>query len=384
MKFNGFTYSDEYNRMSPREMFGAYVQNLSYPRLTFDVALDPGVTAVHKLRVTQPNGTVLELENADGVFDLATPPQGNFMDGSYQPGVPIAQAGTYRWAYTVTDSAGHSASEAGSFDALPYQAPRFNALTVQRYSESVDDEGNPVYTASADGNHVWISIDAEVSPLGGKNAWQLTRSVDYERGGTLLSGADGERILHVNDRSLDSDEYAPDATYPITFVLHDQFLSTSVRVEILKAGGYMHITPNGVAVGQRSSGTPRAKRFEVAEDYEAIFYGGIAGVTNYASGETPTGGRWIDGKPIYRYVYHAANRTPGALFTISNLDTLISLTGYGHEIGADIWTPLNYRSVGSDTVRASLSMQYGVVSWAAAGNVSGARPIWVIAEYTKK
>lgn len=60
------------------------------------------------------------------------------------------------------------------------------------------------------------------------------------------------------------------------------------------------ITPNGVAVGGTSSGTASDKKFEVDASYTAHFYGGIEGVTNYSTTEVASGGKWINGKPLYR------------------------------------------------------------------------------------
>lgn len=54
----------------------------------------------------------------------------------------------------------------------------------------------------------------------------------------------------------------------------------------------------GAAVGGFSSGTTANPKFE--SYVPAHLYGGIEGVTNYSTEEVKTGGRWIDGKPIYR------------------------------------------------------------------------------------
>lgn len=259
---DSYSYSDGH-ALNPLGHFGAYVQNRSVPHMQFSVTLDPldpSLTAVHKLTLTSPDGAPKDYESPDGAFVLDVP----------------TQSGTYSWSYAVTDSAGNSAAQCGSFDVLAYAPPRFDTMTVQRYTESVDDEGKPIYIATDDGNHVWITVDAAVAQVAGKNAWTLKRLRD-DTGGeiTLLSGADGETIRRINDRALDSEVYSSLSTIGVTLSLSD-FFETVERYEvILKAGGYAHITKNGTAVGMRSTATPEQKKFEVAEDHEGFFYGGV-------------------------------------------------------------------------------------------------------------
>lgn len=259
------TVSDDHER-DPFGHFGAYVQNRSIPRLAFEAELDPidpTLTAVHALKLILPDESQQVLTSEDGIFRMDS----------------FARTGSYSWTYTVTDSVGNSASESGSFDVLAYSPPRFDALSIHRYTQSVDDEGNPVYTATDDGDRIWFTIDASVASLNGLNAWKLVRLRDDTQNEIdLLAGEDGERVLCVDDHTLDTSIYSPTSTIGVTLILSD-FFETLERYEvILKAGGYLHVTKAGTAVGMRSTATPQQKKFEVAEDCEARFYGAaIAG-----------------------------------------------------------------------------------------------------------
>ena len=258
----GCAYTDGH-ALDPLGHFGSFVQNYSIPRMQFNTNLDPlapGLTAAHVLSITAPGGEEEELKSVDGIF-LPSPP---------------VQPGAYSWSYTVTDSVGNSASESGSFEVLAYEPPRIDALSIQRYTKSVDDEGNPTYIPTDDGDRIWFTINAAVASVAGANAWTLNRiREDTSRQFTLLSGADGEQIVRVNDHTLDPDVYSPSDTVGITLILSD-FFETVERYEvILKAGGYLHITKNGVAVGRRSSATPENKKFESAKDYNVYLYNGV-------------------------------------------------------------------------------------------------------------
>ena len=56
----------------------------------------------------------------------------------------------------------------------------------------------------------------------------------------------------------------------------------------------------------------------------------VAGSLSYSTTEQPTGGKWIDNKPIYRKVVNIGNASIGTNnsynHNISNLGTVISLT----------------------------------------------------------
>lgn len=86
----------------------------------------------------------------------------------------------------------------------------------------------------------------------------------------------------------------------------------------------------GAAVGGFSTGTTDNPKFE--SYVPAHLYGGIEGVTIYSASEVKTGGRWIDGKPIYRITIPfsiTATNTKVDIAPIPSLSQLIRLYGVG-------------------------------------------------------
>lgn len=138
----------------------------------------------------------------------------------------------------------------------------------------------------------------------------------------------------------------------------------------------------GVAIGMFSNSTLNNPMFECA--YPAYFYGGIAGVTSYAAAETPTGGVWLDNKPIYRRVFTYTTTGTGlqSLGTITGLDTVVKIEGVCKS--SSNWLPITYAftsSGGSVTqARAYVSLA-GEVSASFSG--SGSKTFIVVVYYTK-
>ena len=124
--------------------------------------------------------------------------------------------------------------------------------------------------------------------------------------------------------------------------------------KIVREKALLHLSGcknGGVAIGKFSSATENAvfypienedgtyeqgyesggPLFEVDKTHRSIFSGGIQGVTNYSSGEVTTGGTWIDGKPIYRYVrWHNETFNVGEANYVegpSDVDVMIELKG---------------------------------------------------------
>ena len=103
-------------------------------------------------------------------------------------------------------------------------------------------------------------------------------------------------------------------SYTVTLTLGDAVDQVAFADAVMRSFARLHLSgtsTGGVAVGKFSAATEGHPLFEVAEDHESIFYGGIRGVTNYESGEVATGGTWVDGKPIYRYVWRGLVTFPG-------------------------------------------------------------------------
>ena len=80
----------------------------------------------------------------------------------------------------------------------------------------------------------------------------------------------------------------------------------------------------GASFGCLPKGTEENPMLESA--YPIYAYGGIEGVTNYVEGEVNTGGRWIDGKPVYRnlsvFKSITANKATNGTITVANFADL--------------------------------------------------------------
>ena len=289
----GITVEDENGHA---ETFENPVQGQSSLTITGQYALDPNyiyLTAKHTLQLTNGAGATIynATQNEDSVFVVGL----------------INEAGTVSWTYTVLDSAGNSVSQSGTFTVLAYTPPSISALFAERYATTIDDQGDPVYTAADDGENVRFSFVAAVAAVAGANAWSLVLTYGEdgtdEASGTAVSvqtGTDGATTTRTQDRSILATDLSASVGWWFKFTLTDSFTSVSMMCYIDEASAYFNVEKLGVAVGMRSRAIPGDRRFEVAEGFEAHFYGGIYGVTNYYLFGHPTGGRWITGKPLYR------------------------------------------------------------------------------------
>ena len=142
----------------------------------------------------------------------------------------------------------------------------------------------------------------------------------------------------------------------------------------------------GAAVGGFSTGTSASPKFE--SHVPAHFYGGIDGVTIYTSGEVNTGGKWIDGKPIYRYMLDVQGSFKSATTVIgvlpSTVDVMVEIRGtFTRNDGG--WRTIPYCYFGNQNwdicvytdASGNVSLQAG------SAYTSTARAI-VLFEYTKK
>jgi hypothetical protein len=121
-------------------------------------------------------------------------------------------------------------------------------------------------------------------------------------------------------------------------------------------------------------------------------YGGIAGVTNYpAVGvEELTGGKWIDGKPIYRFLWKGTTTHKKAQKVMTNFpnnitpDTVISLTGMLKRSDGE-WMPIPNAYYGNSDHTANLRTYEGSGIYLGLGDgFDGTKTVVIIAEYTKK
>lgn len=104
-------------------------------------------------------------------------------------------------------------------------------------------------------------------------------------------------------------------------VLSNGYEAVSVRTTLGRAFANVHLSgasTGGVAFGKFSASQEGAPLFECA--YPARMLGGIEGVNVYVEDEVLTGGRWINGKPLYRRTIVTTSSATG--YTDINLSAL--------------------------------------------------------------
>ena len=351
------------------DVFGDFVQSQSRLVMTMQAETDPLDSAVTVASRTLTLGDV--------AYDLAS--------DAAEIGA-VDRSGELSWTLTVTDSKGLSSETSGTIRLLPYAPPVITALTAQRYRETVADDGTVGYIADEEGERVWFSLSGSVTPVQGKNAWTL--SVEWNGSSNIVrTGADGAAIELISDRDAVTDDVPASERVEFAWTLEDHFTSVTLRAAVDKSGAYFNVETVGVAVGMRTTGTEDARKFEVAENYESHFYGGIAGVTNYSEAEVLTGGRWIDGKPIYRRVFTVS--AADASFTtanepaVENIDRVIGVGGAGILAGTNSYVSIPYvyfNSSSSITNYLFVYVQEGAVKMKGSKGFEA----WVILEYTKR
>ena len=311
----------------------------------------------------------------------------------------IANPGIYPCECYTIDSAGLvSETIYGNLEIRKYDIPIFNQFYGERLHVTYDTDGSILEVVpSLAGELKILNFDFEVQQLyvkkdSGHNAGlvygeQTTTGelVEYTNTFSLTvsytgsDGSTGSVVVQVgavieNDKykikfSDEPENLFPDAVfsdaedYTFTATVADMFTTVSYNTYINKVTGIFDIEKNGVAVGMLSTGTDEEKKFEVHEDYNTYLYGnaniskdlnviggltvhgGISGVTNYALAgiEEPTGGIWIDGRPIYRHVWTGKTTLDGAqdeLYALPSVpSTVISLGGmFRRSDGA--WIPI--------------------------------------------
>lgn len=325
------------------EYFGQLAQGQSDITIQAAYSLDPlipGLTGSERMEAIFTDGqtgetiTLLDRQDAAGAYRV--------------PGIPAA--GELLLRYTVTDAYGISAVHEQRCEVFSYYSPVLSELHVERYKAVTLDDGSVEYRAAPDGNRVWISLQGQTCAVLSKNGWTL--SVEYGgKTAEIAFGADGAAFAYSLDRALIPDEIPVDSRMEFTFRLSDFFGFALATQAVEKAGADLHVTKYGTAVGQRSTGEMDHRKFEVSPTHEAFFYGGISGVTNYALEETPTGGHWIDGKPVYRKtlaVNVAAANTIWTSEAIADFDRLVNLWG--------------------TLTRTATGTQFPFIFWAAANN----------------
>lgn len=362
------------------QQFGDFVQGESNIRFSSNVTLDPldpELTFSCNLTLTLNGITIYNSDNDTGIFDVGK----------------LNVSGTIQYSYTVTDSENNSATQTGSFVVLPYALPTISLLPntqlVTRWGEDV----NLNHVPKDDGENVWLEFTASASSIDGKNSWTIKSQSFADDGSvsavyTIFSGTDGSTKTYSRSEGTVTPpsgytKFSQLHRFDFTVTVEDWFGNTAFLTGTVdKAGGYLNVEKYGVGVGMRTTADENNKKFEVSEEYESCFYGGVFGGINYKNGEMNTGIKWIDGKPIYRYVYRTTTTQSGGtthtLFTLPDVDTVLGIRGMWKSSGGSA-QPVNYYVSTSDYAWTAFnsSNQLRFRSQVAASSVI------IIMEYTK-
>lgn len=158
-----------------------------------------------------------------------------------------------------------------------------NVLTSLRLSMA---EG-----ASTTGMSLKLYYAQSAQPTTSSTSINLTSQIS-----SLLTGVTNSSTLIPNTFSNGSD-------WGFLLVFGDSYEQTSARISLPRAFANLHLSgysTGGACFGGFSASTQGNPLLE--SYYPARFHGGVEGVTNYSTGEVKTGGKWINGKPIYRQV----------------------------------------------------------------------------------
>lgn len=197
-----------------------------------------------------------------------------------------------------------------------------------------------------------------------------------------------DSALAAEIQTVISETLGKNSDWDLVLWFGDQYESAAAAIGVSKSFANMHLSgasAGGVCFGSFSKSTEDNPLFEC--HYPAVFYGGISGVTSYAEGEAETGGRWIDGKRIYRYVLKAETSLSGAGGVIGTLpsaiDALISASGtlkrssgIAHPVPYAYYGSLNYAACYLVEADGSIQLHLG-------SSYSGTHTVIIVLEYTK-
>ena len=187
----------------------------------------------------------------------------------------------------------------------------------------------------------------------------------------------------TDSTGLIAQQFDNGSDWSFMLVFTDGYEPVAAFYTLSKSFANVHLSgasTGGVAFGKFSASEEGTPLFEC--EYPAIMSGGIRGVTNYALGEVPTGGRWIDGSPIYRSVIEfdvSQLNEPIVAAAIADFGVLISLGGYTYRPGNDKFMPVNFYYNDTNYCSTHVSGAGEIIM-----KLSHASTGYIIAEYTKK
>ena len=111
------------------------------------------------------------------------------------------------------------------------------------------------------------------------------------------------------------------------------------------------------------------------------------GINDYVENESLTGQKWINGKPIYRYVKIVTVTHSGTQTKIFDLpcvpETMVRICAQMSNSGGTQWWPVPYSYYGNLNWNLNMYTNGTGVYFGAGSSYSGSRQLIVILEYTK-
>lgn len=163
--------------------------------------------------------------------------------------------------------------------------------------------------------------------------------------------------------------------------------SFSAEIDVVAVPLHLSRRGNGVAIGKHSSVTENSDPlFECA--YPARFEQGIENHANsvFSTEETDTGGKWTDGKRIYRCVFSGTTSESGDHVSIGNFpsapETIIRFYGSMKSASDSKIRPLPFASYASNGWNVSPVID-GSALELYIGASNGGGQYWLVFEYTK-
>lgn len=268
------------------EYFGGAVQGKSDLSAALTVQLDPLDPSLYI--------THAELAFAEnGIYgDRIYVQEENISGNSLHIGAPAISGEFDGYMLTVTDSKGMRGSYTGNaFTIYPYAAPRLESNggreLVERYELVKNADNTETPRLAADGEYLWTNFIANITPINGRNAWEVLRrhavyGEELPDFTVAMDFEDGRVESFTEDMTIfpQTIQFAASKRYAVEIKVTDFFESSVLRFVVEKSGGYFNIEKHGVAAGMRSTATEQEPKLESA--YPVYPYQGIKRCDNGA------------------------------------------------------------------------------------------------------
>ena len=331
-------------------------------------------------------GEVVNLANGasrtfSASFEINETVAGYFADHSAVRAVPLYLS------YSATEQSIGGIVELSGLHAINCRyAPLIAAFSLERAEDGLpSDEGENVLLTAL----LAMAGEDTASFLGAQLYYAQGAAADTSCACIDLSGSIAQMIAGVSDdEQLISQTFSNGSDWDFLLVFGDAYESCALHCSLGRAFANLHLSgasTGGACFGGFSASSEGDPWLECR--YPARFYAGIQGVTNYVSGETATGGTWIDGKPVYRYVLSATASISGGQQIVGTLPSAIG--ALIHACGAmtsqdGSARPLPYAIFSGTTWTAGYMLTAsGDIYLQLGSSYSGVHNVVIVLEYTR-